>query len=77
MKTSKKERASVLVLAMVFVSALAAFAASVLYEGYTKSRAVELSGQTAQNHPFEAYINFDVFRKLFETATPTPAAIGG
>ena len=36
-----------------------------------------LWGQTAQNHPFEAYINFDVFRKLFETATPTPAAIGG
>ena len=32
--------------------------------------------QTAQNHPVEAYINFDVFRKLFETATPTPAAVG-
>ena len=34
-----------------------------------------LQGQTAQNHPFEAYINFDVFHKLFETATPTPAAV--
>ena len=29
--------------------------------------------QTAQNHPF----NFDVFRKLFKTATPTPIAIRG
>ena len=29
-----------------------------------------LRGQTAQNHPFGAYINFDVFRKLFEIATP-------
>ena len=34
-----------------------------------------LQGQMAQNHPFEAYINFDVFHKLFETATPTPAAV--
>ena len=24
-----------------------------------------LRGQTAQNHPFEAYINFDVFCKLY------------
>ena len=36
-----------------------------------------LRWQTAQNHPFEAFINFDVFRKLFETAMPTPAAIRG
>ena len=34
-----------------------------------------LRRQTAQNHPFGAYINFDVFRKLFVTATP--AAIRG
>ena len=36
-----------------------------------------LRGQTAQNHPFDSHINFDVFRKLFETATPTPAAVRG
>ena len=36
-----------------------------------------LREQTAQNHQFEAYIKVDVFRKLFETATPTSAAIRG
>ena len=36
-----------------------------------------LRGQTAQNHQFEAFITFDVFRKLFETAIPTSAAIRG
>lgn len=50
MHTRREDKGAVLILAMVFVSVLAAFAASLLYEGYTKSRAVALSGQTAQNH---------------------------
>ena len=36
-----------------------------------------LRRQTSQNHPFEAFINFNGFRKLFETATTTPADIRG
>ena len=36
-----------------------------------------LRGQAAQNHPFEAHINFDVFRKLFETSTATASAVRG
>jgi len=50
MHTGREDKGAVLILAMVFISVLAAFAASVLYEGYTKSRAVALSEQTAQNH---------------------------
>ncbi|MHC4501845.1 MAG: hypothetical protein ACYTFI_00955 [Planctomycetota bacterium] len=49
MHTGREDKGAVRLLAMVFVSALAAFAASVLYEGHTKSRAVGLSGQTAQS----------------------------
>ena len=36
-----------------------------------------IRGQTAQNYPFDAFINFNGFRKLFETATPSPAAVRG
>lgn len=49
MRARREDKGAVLILAMVFAAMLAAFAGSVLYEGYTKARAVELSAQIGQN----------------------------